>query len=92
MPRGRKTVDLRGPSIPGYPSLTVGYPTEFQKGGIDIPPGVKMLGCQLSRSVLIQVGLGSCRNYGRQLQLNSILLAGMCQVRSRHVPISVRQM
>ncbi len=34
----------RGASIPGYPSLTVGYPTEFQKGGIDIPPGVKMLG------------------------------------------------
>ena len=23
----------------------MGYPTEFQKGGIDIPPGVKMLGC-----------------------------------------------
>jgi hypothetical protein len=30
----------RGPSIPGYPSLTVGFhdPTELQKGGIDIPP------------------------------------------------------
>ena len=39
-----------GPSIPGYPSLTVGYPTELQKGGIDIMipvlpagTGVKML-------------------------------------------------
>ncbi len=46
----------RGASIPGYPSLTVGlgYPTEFQKGhggpGIDIPPGVKMLGCQLAQA------------------------------------------
>jgi hypothetical protein len=54
----------RGASIPGYPSLTVGYPTEFQKGGIDIPPGVKMLGCQLA-----QAGYwpSNCRNYGRQV-------------------------
>jgi hypothetical protein len=54
----------RGPSIPGYPSLTVGYPTELQKGGIDIPvipPGVKMLGCQLATT---SYGLSRyCRNY-----------------------------
>jgi hypothetical protein len=42
---------IRGASIPGYPSLTVGYPTELQKGGIDIPPGVKMLGYQLAQTV-----------------------------------------
>ncbi len=29
---------IRGTSIPGYPSVTVGYPTHFQKGGMDIPP------------------------------------------------------
>ncbi len=28
----------------------MGYPTEFQKGGIDVPPGVKMLGCQLAQA------------------------------------------
>ncbi len=49
-------IGSRGASIPGYPRLTVGYPTdsEFQKGGtrIDIPPGVKMLpvGCMPARS------------------------------------------
>jgi hypothetical protein len=62
----------RGPSIPGYPSLTVGYPTELQKGGIDIMipvippgPGVKMLGCQLAATSywLSLSRLGSCRNY-----------------------------
>jgi hypothetical protein len=93
----------RGPSIPGYPSLTVGYPTEFQNGGIDIPlaPGVKMMGA----SSLLQVtGLGSCRKWPaiimmgaavrpRQVQLSLILLVGMHwhQVRSRHILISVRQ-
>jgi hypothetical protein len=74
-------VAFRGASIPGYPSLTVGYPTEFQKGGIDIPPGVKMLGCQLAHW---QAGLivswpsncrgGQCRNYGRQVQLALLFL------------------
>ena len=41
-------VDIRGTSIPGYPSLTVGYPTEFQKGGIDIPPSLKTVGCEVA--------------------------------------------
>ena len=49
----------RGPSIPGYPSLTVGYPTEFQKGGIDSPPGVKMLGCQPQLWAMLDWELGS---------------------------------
>ena len=68
-PSSSPTTVCRGTSIPGYPSLTVGYPTEFQKGGIDIPPGVKMqlymLGCQLAG-----YWPSSCRNYhdGRQVQ------------------------
>ncbi len=39
----------RGSSIPGYPSVTVGYPTHFQKGGIDIPPRMKMLRWQFAQ-------------------------------------------
>ena len=47
----RQVLELksRGGSIPGYPSVTVGYPTHFQKGGIDIPPHVKMLGWQFAQ-------------------------------------------
>ncbi len=58
-----------------HPSLTVGitvgYPTEFQKGGIDIPPGVKMLGCQLAQAVYWP---SNCRTYGRQVQLTRLFL------------------
>ncbi len=46
---GNQSLGRRGTSIPGYPSVTVGYPTHFQKGGIDIPPALKMLGWQFAR-------------------------------------------
>ena len=34
----------RGKSVPGRPSLTVGRPTWFQKGGTGVPPRPEMLG------------------------------------------------
>ncbi len=81
---GRETVPNRGPdwprgaSIPGYPSfkLTVGYPTEFQKGGIDIPWTRRKNAGMPARSGWLVSWPSNCRNYGRQVhwQLTLLLL------------------
>ena len=53
----------RGPSIPGYPSLTVGYPTEFEKGGIESRVGHPTVTRRKNAgmpAVSLLTGLGSC--------------------------------
>ena len=38
------SISSRGKSVPGRPSLTVGRPTWFQKGGTGVPPHPELLG------------------------------------------------
>ncbi len=75
----------RGKSVPGRPSLTVGRPTWFQKGGTGVPPRPEMLG---RRPGLC--GPWMLWNYGRKA-LHTLLLLEFNISYGRRVSLTTTQ-